>query len=53
MDSEEKIQQFLPAIEEMISGGLVTMEKVKVSQPLKRREKQGVIVVFKHGALEP
>src|SRR3954467_922582 len=30
VDSEEKIQQFLPAIGEMISGGLVTMEKVKV-----------------------
>lgn len=30
VDSEEKIQAFLPALEEMIGGGLVTLEKVKV-----------------------
>ena len=30
VDSEEKVHQFLPAIEEMISGGLVTLQKVKV-----------------------
>ncbi len=30
VDSEEKIHFFLPAIEEMIGGGLVTLEKVQV-----------------------
>ena len=30
VDSEAKIGQFLPVIDEMITGGLVTMEKVKV-----------------------
>jgi PII-like signaling protein len=30
VDSEEKIQGFLPAIEEMITGGLVTTQKVNV-----------------------
>jgi PII-like signaling protein len=30
VDSEEKINSFLPAIDEMIGGGLVTLEKVKV-----------------------
>ncbi len=30
IDSEEKIQGFLPVLDKMISGGLVTMEKVKV-----------------------
>ena len=30
VDSEEKIQSFLPALDEMMKGGLVTMEKVKV-----------------------
>lgn len=30
VDSEEKINNFLPAISPMISGGLVTLEKVKV-----------------------
>jgi PII-like signaling protein len=30
VDSEEKINAFLPIIDEMISSGLVTMEKVKV-----------------------
>src|SRR5882672_2874598 len=32
VDSEEKIQSFLPALEAMIGGGLVTLEKVKVVQ---------------------
>src|SRR5204862_3394223 len=32
VDSEEKIQSFLPLLEVMIGGGLVTMEKVKVLQ---------------------
>src|SRR3977135_4514232 len=30
VDSEVKIQQFLPLLEEMMKGGLVTLEKVKV-----------------------
>ena len=30
VDSEEKIHAFLPALDKMISGGLVTLEKVKV-----------------------
>ena len=32
VDSEEKIEAFLPALDQMIGGGLVTMEKVKVIQ---------------------
>jgi PII-like signaling protein len=30
VDSEEKIQAFLPTLDSMMIGGLVTMEKVKV-----------------------
>src|SRR5437867_5284167 len=30
VDSEEKIQAFLPVLDEMMGGGLLTMEKVKV-----------------------
>jgi PII-like signaling protein len=30
VDSEEKINAFLPLLDEMIGGGLVTLEKVKV-----------------------
>jgi PII-like signaling protein len=30
VDSEEKIQSFLPVLDEMMGGGLLTMEKVKV-----------------------
>ena len=30
VDSEEKIQELLPVLDEMIHGGLLTMEKVKV-----------------------
>jgi uncharacterized protein len=30
VDSEEKINTFLPVLDEMIGGGLVTLEKVKV-----------------------
>jgi|SRR6185295_17618501 len=29
VDSEEKINAFLPVIDEMVQGGLVTLEKVK------------------------
>ena len=30
VDSEDKINSFLPVLDEMVGGGLVTMEKVKV-----------------------
>src|ERR1044071_8324650 len=30
VDSEEKIESFLPLLDEMIKGGLVTLEKVRV-----------------------
>src|SRR5580765_4289254 len=30
VDSEEKIQSFLPVLDPMMSGGLVTLEKVQV-----------------------
>src|SRR5467141_1489880 len=30
VDSEEKIQAFLPVLDQMIGGGLVTLEKAKV-----------------------
>ncbi len=32
VDSEEKINAFLPVLDQMIGGGLVTLEKVKVLQ---------------------
>jgi PII-like signaling protein len=32
VDAEEKIQSFLPVLDEMMKGGLVTLEKVKVIQ---------------------
>ncbi len=30
VDSEEKIQAFLPVLDEMMGGGLITLEKVRV-----------------------
>jgi hypothetical protein len=30
VDTEEKIQEFLPTLNEMMQGGLVTMEKIRV-----------------------
>ena len=30
VDSEEKINAFLPALEEMMSGGMITLERVQV-----------------------
>jgi PII-like signaling protein len=32
VDSEEKIQSFLPELEKMMTGGLVTLQKVNVIQ---------------------
>ena len=32
VDREEKIQQFLPVLDQMMSSGLVTLEKVQVLQ---------------------
>ena len=40
VDSEEKIQSFLPALNEMVVGGLVTLEKVKVIE-YRGKEKSG------------
>jgi hypothetical protein len=30
VDTEEKIQEFLPTLDQMMQGGLVTMEKIRV-----------------------
>jgi len=40
VDSEEKINGFLPALEEMMSGGMVTLERVQVIEyrHVERRE---------------
>ena len=40
VDSEEKVQAFLPALDEMMHGGLVTLERVKVIR-YKAKESQG------------
>src|SRR4051812_14518018 len=32
VDSEEKIQNFLPILDKVITGGLITMEKVRAIQ---------------------
>jgi PII-like signaling protein len=32
VDSEEKINEFLPALDEMMDSGLVTLEKLQVLQ---------------------
>ena len=40
VDSEEKINAFLPVLEEMMGGGLVTLEKAKVIH-YRHGEKQG------------
>lgn len=39
VDGEEKIQAFLPVLDQMMGSGLVTMEKVKVIQYGKSRRK--------------
>ena len=39
VDSEEKIRGFLPAVEEMVSEGLVTLEKVHVIKYARNPEK--------------
>jgi PII-like signaling protein len=41
VDSEEKIQNFLPVIATMIGSGLVTLEKVKVLQYGEKPETKG------------
>ena len=38
VDSEEKIQSFLPELDKMMGGGLVTLEKVKVLEYREGRE---------------
>ena len=40
VDSEEKIQAFLPMLNEMVGAGLVTLEKVKVIE-YRGKENQG------------
>src|SRR4029077_485979 len=44
VDSEKKINAFLPALEGMMSGGMVTLERVQVIEyrHAERHEKQGV-----------
>jgi uncharacterized protein len=37
VDTEEKIQEFLPVLDDMMSSGLVTLEKVQVLQYGKTR----------------
>lgn len=32
VDSEDKINAFLPALEEMMSGGMITLERIQVIQ---------------------
>ena len=32
VDSDEKIQQFLPVLDQMMGGGCVTLEKIKCVQ---------------------
>ena len=39
VDSEEKINAFLPTLDKMISGGMVTLEKVKVLRYLAAEDK--------------
>ena len=39
IDSEEKIDAFLPLLDEMMKGGLVTLEKVKVLHYGERKAK--------------
>ena len=36
VDSEDKINAFLPTLEEMMSGGMVTLERVQVVERLRR-----------------
>ena len=40
VDSEEKIQAFLPVLDEMMKGGLVTLEKVRVIDYRAQQETQ-------------
>ena len=42
VDSEEKIQGFLPVLDPMIGGGLVTLEKVKVMEYRANPQAQGL-----------
>jgi PII-like signaling protein len=40
VDSEEKLNAFLPDLEQMIGGGLVTLEKIKVIRYQHEKEKE-------------
>ncbi len=39
VDSEDKVNAFLPVLDEMMSGGLVTLEKAKVIRYQDQRKK--------------
>src|SRR6185295_1836497 len=41
VDSEEKIQAFLPVLDEMMGGGLLTLERVKVIEYRSTPGKEG------------
>jgi PII-like signaling protein len=41
VDAEDKIQAFLPHLDQMISGGLVTLEKVRVIDYRGAQQSQG------------
>src|SRR6266852_2775223 len=51
VDSEEKIQAFLPMLDQMMKGGLVTLEKVRLMitgpprTPQRRRRYEGVFSI--------
>jgi uncharacterized protein len=40
VDSEEKIQSFLPVLDKMMGGGLLTLEKVRVINYRARQEQE-------------
>jgi PII-like signaling protein len=39
VDSEDKVNAFLPVLDEMMGGGLVTLEKAKVIRYQNQRKK--------------
>ncbi len=41
IDSEDKVNAFLPVLDGMMSGGMVTLEKVKILQYGKREDGSG------------
>src|SRR5947207_9481101 len=47
VDSEENVNAFLPDLEQMISGGLVTLEKIKVV-PLSARKTERELTMLQN-----